>query len=233
MKQKTSGADHVAKGWLVDRYRLLLEPLNMYVNDLKQMLYFQQGRFLHLSHIRCDYEGRRVRKDPPCFHMACPLCWHRATMSYLTKIAEAGQPTGLRIRTIDGVPPAVDKVEFVTHLTQGETPWVIDSRCSQSDVGALRLSVLSVTDSVSLDDGRQSIVLCGDESVAVTATDFLTVDCALALWFLEAPPPFAMPDYEDFVRVTKDFDFGKCIYEYPIKPRYATSPEVDSTLLDL
>lgn len=233
MAKKTSGAEHQVKSEMVLRYREMLEPLGMYVDNLEQMLFFQQTRFFRLSGIRCDYGGRSKVRPPPCGHVACPFCWHKTAVSYLTSIAEAGQPLGLRIRVVEGVPPAFPYKAFVDHLTQGETPWVFDRRCETTNVHSTRLVILSSVRDARPGDGGQQDALCGDDTVSVLHMDYRQVSDALMAWFSEAPPPFTQADYEDFVVLTKDFVFGDSVVAYPIAPGYVSTPGVDDQLLGL
>lgn len=238
MKPKTSGADHVAKSWLASHYKELLAPIGMYMDRMDRMLFFQQSRFYKLSGIRCFLsKPKRVRSrkwvpEPECHHVACPLCWHRATLSHLTRLAGLRHSGGFRVRTVTGVPAAVNVASFIEGLTQGEVPLVYDRRCELSDADTLRVVVLSAIRDVNPDDGRQEPAVCAEDEVQVVTVDRVTVEAALEVWFAEAPPPFTQAGYEDFVRLTMGFVFEENIHVFPAA-RSAEQGEVDASLLDL
>jgi hypothetical protein len=218
---------------MVRRYEIMLEPLNMYVENLQTMLHFQQGRFFGISGIRCDYENRNKKKrEEACRHVACPRCWHRATRAALCAIHQAGNPPGLRLRIVNDVPPALDHLAFVRELTAGEIPWVYDSRCESQNPDVRHLVVLSAIPDPPKPD-QDTAVLCGSEEVPLAVKDFSTVESALDAWFVEAPPPFTYPDYEQFVRTTMLYTFGESIHVFEIPPGYVTSPSVDDSLKNL
>lgn len=223
----------MAEARMAERYIRMLEPLDMYLESLKKMLLFQQHRFHDLSGIRCYLGGKR-KKDPPCHHVACPMCWHRATIAYLCDIYRSGHPTGVRLRVLTNVPPALEHVAFVTDLTAGETPWVHDIRCEVDNPDSRRLVILTGLSHLPQGDEDTGIHFpTGDNTSPMTVTDFFDVDSALDAWFAEAPPPFTYPDYDRFVWATKDYDFGECIHSYSVLPGYVTAPEVDDSLRDL
>jgi hypothetical protein len=226
------GIQEAVNSEMVERYSRMLEPLNMYVENLIQMLEFQQYRFYNASGIRCRLLRDKKAVEPACHHVACPLCWHRATVAYLHDIYGAGSPPGLRLRVLPDVPPAVDHLAFVTEMTAGETPWVFDLRCEAGNPDMRRLVILSaIKAGPGLDQETES--LCGSEAVPLVVHDFSTVKAALDEWFEEAPPPFTYPDYEQFMQTTKDYSFGECIHAFQIPPGYVTSSDVDDSLLRL
>jgi hypothetical protein len=215
------------------RYAAMLEPLRMYVENLHRMIRFQQGRFYELSKIRCNLENKNVEdREPDCNHIACPRCWHRATVAYMQLIRRAGSPPGLRLRVIEDVPPALDHVAFVTKLTKGEEPWVHDVRCVVNDTGVRRLIVLSAISTRPQPD-EETATICGENVSPMSVRDFSSVDDALDAWFIEAPPPFAYPDFEQYVRNTKDYVFPKAIHQYTIRPGYVRRSSAEPEFLDL
>lgn len=233
LREVMDGLKQQIESEMVVRYVTILAPLNMYVENLQRMLGFQHFRFYEITKIRCNLDNKKASdREPDCNHVACPRCWHRATVAYMQLIRRAGSPPGLRLRVIEDVPPALDHVALVVELTRGEEPWVHDVRCLSNDVGVRRLVVLSAL-STSPQPDEETATICGENVSPMSVRDFSSVDAALDAWFSEAPPPFAYPDFEQFIRTTKDYVFPKPIHVYAIRPGYVRATEPDTTLLDL